>query len=218
MEEIVRLPKRASENVRPETFSGETFTATEEMKKIKKIYELNPELEKIGSIEKYDKYLETIFPQSKVRGIQYHGTSNELEGETLDVRHNKRGTKLNKGKPDNVGLYFSPDFDYSKGYAFRLEGPTRDIRVEGKTVGVLLNIKNLARAKDAQWEDLSEEEKNRQYPDADGIYGKHLEFQGEKWKTIDKHYGADEYAVFDNSQIYLLGSKHDLEKFKEFVG
>jgi len=38
------------------------------------VFEQNPELEKIGDKQQYSKYLETVFPESKVKEIAYHST------------------------------------------------------------------------------------------------------------------------------------------------
>jgi hypothetical protein len=46
----------------------------EEIKNVQEIFDLNPELENIGTKEQYLKYMETIFPESKVPDLVYHGT------------------------------------------------------------------------------------------------------------------------------------------------
>ncbi|MCF7833757.1 MAG: hypothetical protein K9L98_00285 [Candidatus Pacebacteria bacterium] len=38
------------------------------------VFQQNPELANIGTIEQYSKYIDTIFPESKLKDIVYHGT------------------------------------------------------------------------------------------------------------------------------------------------
>ena len=46
---------------------------------IKTIFNGNPELKNIGSLEQYSEYIKTIFPNSKVKGIVYHSSTNKIE-------------------------------------------------------------------------------------------------------------------------------------------
>lgn len=46
---------------------------------VKEVFESNPELASIGTPEQYSQYLNTIFPDSKVKDIVYHGTPNDFE-------------------------------------------------------------------------------------------------------------------------------------------
>ena len=39
------------------------------------VFEQNPDLARVGTKEQYEKYLKTIFPESKVKDIVYHGGS-----------------------------------------------------------------------------------------------------------------------------------------------
>ncbi len=43
------------------------------------VFEQNPELEKAGTKEQYSEYLDTIFPESKIRNIVYHASPNKFE-------------------------------------------------------------------------------------------------------------------------------------------
>ena len=43
------------------------------------VFNQNPELNKIGNKQQYSRYLSTIFPDSKVKDIVYHGSKNEFE-------------------------------------------------------------------------------------------------------------------------------------------
>ena len=52
----------------------------------------------------YSQYLDTIFPESKVKDIVYHGTANDIQEFT--------DSTFNYGK----GIYFTKDFNYATQY------------------------------------------------------------------------------------------------------
>ena len=43
------------------------------------VFDLNPELVSIGTMEKYSEYLDTIFPESKLKDIFWHTTDNKFD-------------------------------------------------------------------------------------------------------------------------------------------
>ena len=43
------------------------------------VFEQNPELAKIGTPEQYSEYLDTIFPESKVKNIVWHISLNDFK-------------------------------------------------------------------------------------------------------------------------------------------
>jgi|GEM_PF-1838734 len=85
-----------------EGLSKTTQENTIEKTKIKEgvnlVFEQNPELSQIGTKEQYSEYLDTIFPESKIRDIVFHGTKfnfenfdkNEL-GKNTNHEHARRG-------------------------------------------------------------------------------------------------------------------------------
>ena len=59
---------------------------------VSELFESNPKLASIGTQEQYSQYLDTIFPDSKVKDIVYHGSKSELRvynGEVYDILGNK---------------------------------------------------------------------------------------------------------------------------------
>ena len=46
---------------------------------VSELFESNPELANIGTPEQYSQYLDTVFPDSKVKDIVYHGTDKEFD-------------------------------------------------------------------------------------------------------------------------------------------
>ena len=51
---------------------------------VSELFESNPELANIGTPEQYSQYLDTIFPDSKVKDIVYHGTKSKSRLEIFD--------------------------------------------------------------------------------------------------------------------------------------
>ena len=94
------------------------------------VFEQNPELTKIGTKEQYSKYLDTIFPKSKIKDIVYHGG---IKHDFKDEGFKKiKDSNLSRGKNfhEFYGIYFG-DF-----YSQYLNKNT-------KSYPVILNIKNI---------------------------------------------------------------------------
>jgi hypothetical protein len=156
------------------------------------IYQQHPELTNIGTPEQYSQYLETIFPNSKIKDIVYHSSPNKIE----------------KFKESMFGTYFS----YSP-----IQGAYGNV-----VNSVLLNVENpLIKPKPEDSVETKE------------LYNK--EYRSYNNPT---HFSSDEIVVYkyDSSiesstvtkegvqikvrnpeQIHVLGSKQDMEGFKNFV-
>lgn len=212
----------------PPVHGEEDFNVTnrgeiQNKKSINFIFEQNPELSKVGSREQYLAYLETIFPESKVRRIVFHGNKKDITTikslrdislETqVEVKH--RGGSLSKTQKrlDYVGMYFTKSLSTAKIYS---KSHPKDIR---RVYPALLNIKNPGVTTTL------------------GSIGLNLRKAFINKKLIDPRYitedeyndlivprGIDgwihedyDYTVFDSNQIHMLGSKEDLESFRDFV-
>jgi len=70
---------------------------------IEELFESNPELASIGTEEQYSQYLDSIFPDSKVKDIVYHGSSYGFKGENFDT------SIMTNGRTQGDGVYFSTD-------------------------------------------------------------------------------------------------------------
>jgi hypothetical protein len=164
-------------------------------KDVKQVYSENPEIKEIGTIAQYFKYLKTIFPDSKVQDIVYHASSNKFE-EFKD--------------PSSSGLsnvWFS-------------ENPLNDQFGEN-VFSVILNIKNPLN--EFENKDYRKELKNYETPI-------NPEWRDNYHSTRElpryKHDGTVRASRVDDGksitvrvpeQIYILGSKKDVEGFKNFV-
>ena len=120
----------------------------------------------------YSQYLDTIFPDSKVKDVVYHT--------------NTRG----RIEPFNSerGLFITPTLELAKTYKPGLYG---------KRFQLLINSKNI--------QEVSEE----------------TIMDGKKQSGDTLMYSEPdytEYVVFEPEQIHILGSKQDIEGFKDFAG
>jgi hypothetical protein len=160
-----------------------------EGKQVGDVYKNSSELSAIGTEEEYSDYLNTIFPDSKVKDIVYHGTRNQFsEFKKTNIAFlEKININLNRG------TYFSTSKKHANYFA------TIDSRKEGMVISALINLKN-------PYEPLWD----------------HVLFNSKKYDGIvnynkkDQGFTIDEFAVFEPSQIYILGSKQDIEGFKKW--
>lgn len=161
-------------------------------------FEQNPELEKIGSKEEYSKYLDTIFPESKVKDIVYHRGPEKIDN------FDKSKTKEINGNR----FYFSP---------------LNTGRYGEHLIQAVLNIKNLANP----YDDEFIENVNKEHPEYTAGKSKNFYLPAQIYVNASK-YGYDgvfalegtnddEYSVYEPEQIHSLGSEDDLENFKKFV-
>jgi len=72
-----------------EIVNDEKFDENYNLNKIKsgveELFDSNPELANIGTAEQYSQYLDTIFPDSQVKDIVYHGSKNKLQENKFDL-------------------------------------------------------------------------------------------------------------------------------------
>lgn len=148
--------------------------------------------QKQQAIEVYSEYLNTLFPNSKVKEIVHHGSRGDEKIETF------KSTGINKlaanvKAEDNTGIFFTDDPYIAATYG------------DGTFAGnyrVLLNIKNPI------------------YPNTEtvtsGSVGKYIDkYDGVIGQEPD-HPGTN-IVVFEPEQIHILGSKKDIEGFKKFT-
>lgn len=85
------------------TESFPTLAQLETKPGVAELFEENPELANIGTPEQYSQYLDTIFPDSKVKDIVYHGSQKGFEGDNFDT------SIISNGRSQGNGVYFSTD-------------------------------------------------------------------------------------------------------------
>ena len=200
------------------------------------VFSQSPELASIGSKTQYLEYLSTIFPNSKVKDIVYHG-SHVSNIEKFDFA--KQRTTLTNYLPK--GGYFTSEKLVANSYS----------DVKGKIYSVLLNLKNPRIIQgNEDYNDLSRTLQkeagvykkqgitNKEITDAleslnkeiinnnDGVVLLKIKDSAtsSEFKPIYNYgelsYNEDNentYVVFEPEQIHILSSKADIEGFKDFV-
>jgi len=152
------------------------------------VFEQTPELSKIGTELQYSSYLNTVFPDSKVKDIVYHRSNKPIENFT------KQDLGKGHGSPSE-GIYFSPE----KNYYPDMFG--------NNVASTLINLKKpfIWDVGQVQREELLE----KNIPIASNTKG----YDGQSFQSGT----GQQYTVFETDQIHILGSKQDIEGFKEFV-
>ena len=159
---------------------------------IKQVFKDTPELSAIGTVEQYTKYLETIFPNSKVKDILYHSSPNKFE----------------KFRESMFGTYFS----YQP-----MVGTYGD-----NIYSVIVNVKNpLNKPKPTDNVEIKKtyDKESRNYnnptffsPEGIGTY----KYDASIERSSVTNDGT-QIKIRTPEQIHILGSKQDIEGFKKYV-
>jgi hypothetical protein len=164
-------------------------------------FELTSELKNIGTKEQYFQYLATVFPNSKVKNIVYHWSRVAFE------LYDKDKTKA-QSKDLGHYLNLSTDPNAWKDYA------KKTAKAEPIKQTYIINLENPYLAKDFFKEARNEE----------GSPEERFESQEEFWDWLEKNYDGIfedkgfQIAVFnDKTNALRLGSKEDVQGFKDFV-
>ncbi|MFZ4632481.1 MAG: hypothetical protein ACOYL8_04785 [Patescibacteria group bacterium] len=197
------------------------------------LFEQIPELAKIGTIEQYSEYLDSVFPGSKLKDIVYHGNR--------DARIEKFDTSLVRGDIDRnfgVGGYFTPDRHRARIYS--------GSKTYDKTVSVILNLENpfIAYSPTVSenfglYKKMEKGKNISDYSDNDGIivyngilprvYAREfkdilVEYVGPKENGLPRIDVKEfllpellEVVAPKSEQIHILGSQEDIENFKKFT-
>lgn len=191
------------------------------------VFEEYPLLARIGNMEEYSEYLDTIFPDSKIKDILYHQTSSK-EFDAKDWKLSGLG-----------GAYFSfynselTDPEWKKAlvrYMFDLGRKNRTIIAIANARNPFVinrrNVKEIHKKTGLNTQDVTKLRKNFDLSENDSIIGYP---GGSRWDKgelddIENHTipldktSPVELALFDPSnQVHILGIQSDLEKFKEFI-
>ena len=154
----------------------------------------------------YSEYLDTIFPDSKVKDIVYHGTGKEFNEFSKEIAKQRTGFHFTT----KIGLEHSR-FNFPKTnkiVILNIANPlkTDDLGANNKWAkDLLIKQGKLEEAAKTKGWDIAKEDN----PNNDGfIYNNRAENEG---------YNEESYMVFEPEQIHILGSKQDVEGFKNWV-
>jgi ribA/ribD-fused uncharacterized protein len=164
---------------------------------VKELFDSNPELSTIGTQEQYSQYLDSIFPDSQVKDIVYRG---------IDEKYTKNIEKEDK----NEGIYFTTNFSFAKNYGDKVFSSLLNIlspkitEYDSKLIYDNSDIKTIKSEMANFKQNIGFQTKSNNI-NFDGVIG------------LDKNKTHTEIAVFDKTQIHILGNKQDIEGFKKFT-
>ena len=173
---------------------------------ISDIFSTFTDLPKYGNEEDYSKYLDDVFPNSKIKEIVYHGGTLNPDDRGKDPFTGEFGGKH--------GIYFTGSKSRAKSY---LRGGSSDYKSKGKIHFALLNIENPLDNKIwSKWKfgaDTITDEGLKQMKDynSDGILVTDIL---SKYTSIQY---ATQYVVLDMDQVHIIGSDKDVEGFKKYM-
>jgi hypothetical protein len=152
------------------------------------------------ALQQYSAYLDSIFPDSKVKEILYHMTSDSgKKGIEEKGRFLKPG-EVGYQKSDYVttgGIYFTDNNFYDE--ETKMYGSPISGAFGSAFISAILNIKNPLIDLTKSFGDISKVDLKGH----DGFVGTNE---------------SKEIGVLEPDQIHILGSKQDIEGFKKFVG
>jgi hypothetical protein len=155
--------------------------------------------QKQQALQAYSQYLDTIFPDSQVKDILYHMTSyNGKKGIEQKGRFLKPGEEgyQKRDYATTGGIYFTDNNSYDEDT--EMYGSPVTGAYGSAYVSAILNIKKPLVDLTRSFGDISKTE----LKDNDGFVGTNE---------------SKEIGVLEPEQIHILGSKQDVEGFKEFV-
>jgi hypothetical protein len=183
------------------------------------VFEQHPELNKIGSEKEYSKYLKTIFPESKVQEIVYHGGQEGINEFLNPFEHSKEKlhSKFHFNKK-RYGIYFTPDSKEAKSYSDTFN----NIGKKGKVYPVLLNAISPKKGKDVIFYGAAAIKNivklfNKNYTNLQSITEQDINTLSQEGVDAIEWTDKNQYIVFEPKKIHILGSKADAEKFKEYI-
>lgn len=152
----------------------------------------NPELSSLGSPQQYSEYLNSVFPNSKIKSIMYHGTFLK---------------DLIKDGFKGYITYFSSAKKYSDKFSF---GKDENI------IRAIVNIQNPYQAP-SEIADVPEEVHDTdEFTAPRVIKSRDLGYDSVVGTDAGQQEGRT-VAVFEPEQILVLGSKEDIEGFRRYV-
>lgn len=201
----------------------------ERLKTIQEVFNSNPELSKIGDVFSYAIYLDTIFPDSKVKDIVYHGSDSKKEKfssigagthfGTLKAAKERRNKAiipviLNINNPVLFKDILADDVLKAADEFLKENGEYLEYGYRNEESGLLVYLHKQGKIdSDTLWDALYSNRNTMMQ-----ILQNALGSNGYRYINEVEDKGSTSYVVFEPEQIHILGNKQDIEGFKEFVG
>lgn len=170
---------------------------------VQELFSTNPELASVGTPEQYSAYLDSIFPESQLKGINYHGTEYQQKFEKFDSKLS--GSQTREGL-ETKGFWFTYQRDVAEDFG-------------SNVVSVLLNVKNPYRAGVKLTESIPY---IKTFPDQvesinEAIKKGYDSAFIDVLENLEYGIGTTELVVFEPEQIHILGNENDVQGFRQFV-
>jgi hypothetical protein len=198
--------------------------------KIKENNQITPQ-QKQQALQQYSQYLDTIFPDSTVKDIVYHGSQQkisefEVRKEPL-IHFGSKNAALQRGNILNQVIVNITDLQSIKDGMWFLgtdEGGLLKELLDRNilTLEQVISI-NEAKNKAIQQSPYFNENYRMALPEGEKSGNKKLQEIlanqniGFEYINLSEDKGSISYAVPSQKQIHILGNKQDIEGFKEFV-
>jgi NACalpha-BTF3-like transcription factor len=167
---------------------------------VEELFESNPELASVGTLEQYSQYLDTIFPDSKVKDILVH--ISKVSGiEKFRINKNLQGNFINS-QVLGSGVYFTTpnNIDYW----------SMELGLIDDVTGKYLSNRNIYYAiVNSKFPQIFQ----KNYIE-DNDVDSNTDIVLNKSRVNNK---VEEYVVKDPDIIHILGNKQDIEGFKKFT-
>jgi len=179
------------------------FTYNQE---VEELFDSNPELANIGTPEQYSQYLDTIFPDSKVKDIVYHGSKNKIDKVSLEKTRESQLLKY-PDLPTVDAFFLTP----SKITARAMTSEEAFIN------SALINSKNPLKVTTSlvKENNISTLAGTVLFTNSPEMISKYRKLGYDSFDSSSN--AANEYVVFEPEQIHILGGKQDIEGFRNYV-
>lgn len=174
------------------------------------VYEGNKELQKCGTFEQYYDYVNSIFPNSKMKNIVYHGSTFEFTN--FELGHHNTGRKANSSYY-KAGFWFMKDkegvYYYMDRFMCFLKNIVHLKKIYTPTLySVKLNIQNPKIISRNGGRGVDNTPVNDAFANGnDCLVVKNV---------IDPSVLSDVYVVFEAKNIHILGNENDVRQFSNF--
>lgn len=160
------------------------------------IFENNPELSEIGTQEEYSKYLDTIFPESKVKDIVYHGSDVNIDKFSKEFLNSGAGQMLGSG------FYFATTKDKAKFYTETVAN--KELKSYNPSIINIINPKEVSIL--SKSEDVA---KTAQDGNIDNKSGQYVVFEPEQIHILGSEQDIENFKQFIDfeSNNILVSSK-----------
>jgi hypothetical protein len=169
--------------------------------------------QKQQALQLYSQYLNTVFPDSKVKDIVYRNESKKKGSVFNNFRKGKENTNF------DTGFYFTTQrgaLDWQGWNQIQIDEQELNNEFDNKIFAYVLNTKNPKKESFKQYFENNEEVGFKFFKD-DVKKASQENYDSLIATDVKDISNEDQYIVFEPEQIHILGSNQDIEDFKKFM-